>query len=36
MTGYAAAYVVAAAAMLFAAVSALSLIYTVNHLDGHR
>jgi hypothetical protein len=29
-----AAYVVAFSAMLFAGISALTLIYTVNHLDG--
>ena len=34
MSGLAAAYVVAISAMLFAAISALTLIYTVEHLDG--
>lgn len=33
MVGPAAAYVVAIAAMLFTGISALTLIYTVNHLD---
>ena len=36
MTGYAGAYVMAVCAMLFAAISALSLIYTVKHLDTDR
>jgi hypothetical protein len=34
MSGLAAAYVVAISAMLFAAISALTLIYTVEHLDA--
>lgn len=34
MSGIAAAYVVAMFAMLFAAISALTLIYTVEHLDA--
>ena len=33
MTGFAAAYVVAVFAMAFAATSALTLIYAVNHFD---
>jgi hypothetical protein len=33
MLGPAAAYVVAVSAMLFSAISALTLIYTVKHLD---
>ena len=33
MTGYLAAYVVAVGAMLFAALSALTLITVVKHLD---
>ena len=36
MTGHASAYLVAVCAMLFAAVSALSLIYAVKHLDADR
>ena len=36
MTQYASAYVVAVCAMLFAAVSALSLIYVVKHLDTNQ
>ena len=36
MTGYASAYIVAAGAMLFAAISALSLVYAVKHLDTNR
>ena len=34
MIGYASAYMVAIGAMLFAAVTALSLMYTVSHLDS--
>jgi hypothetical protein len=34
MLGIAAAYVAAISAMLFAAISALALIYTVEHLDA--
>jgi hypothetical protein len=34
MIGYASAYVVAICAMLFAAISALSLIHAVKHLDS--
>jgi len=34
MSGQAAAYLVAFGAMLFAGVSALALIFTVNHLDS--
>ena len=33
MSGQAAAYLVAFGAMLFAGISALTLIFTVNHLD---
>ena len=33
MSGIAAAYVAAISAMFFAAISALTLIYTVEHLD---
>ena len=33
MAGIAAAYVAAISGMLFAAISALTLIYTVDHLD---